>query len=276
MTPIFVRTRHKYESYTDFWKLVELSGFETCYVDQIDLARPKIFVVTPLNGEVRPHLTNCRRIHQGIQSCRIIWWNLERPDSDRRSLSLQAYRDSNSEVLNYVSTIWVSDRYLASLDPRTVHVVLGSHLALAEGSRQSPRYDLAHMSYVNWRRALILDRLKDFRIAPNSGGRERDTTLASTPVMLNIHQTSAPICEPLRFALSAPYGMALVSEECLDPYPLIPGVDVVMAKHNELASLIRSISPSRHSELGMHLQYRLTQEWTFRRGVEEGLKRSYV
>ncbi len=41
----FVKTRHVYDSYTDFWRLVELSGFPTIYYDELDLrqAQPKDF-----------------------------------------------------------------------------------------------------------------------------------------------------------------------------------------------------------------------------------------
>ena len=39
---IFTRTRHTYDSYSDFWKLVELSGFNICFVDEIDISLENI------------------------------------------------------------------------------------------------------------------------------------------------------------------------------------------------------------------------------------------
>lgn len=66
---IFAKTRHVYQSYDDFWRLVALSGFETCYVDEIDHNRDATYIFTPTNGETLNGWDRGR--------ARIIWWDLE-------------------------------------------------------------------------------------------------------------------------------------------------------------------------------------------------------
>src|SRR6266404_2769198 len=77
--PIFARTRYQYQSYSDFWRLVELSNFQTCYVDQIDLENDQIYITTPINGEHRPHINHRRSILKKAQQARVVTWMLERP-----------------------------------------------------------------------------------------------------------------------------------------------------------------------------------------------------
>src|SRR3990172_401663 len=274
--PIFAKTRYWYDSYTDLWKLVELSGFKTCYVDEIDLEKEGLFITAPVNGELRPHMDYRRSILKGIQKPKIVWWNLERPDSGRQ-FSIRNMREENSEILRYVDAIWVSDRYFQSLDPRMTFVVLGSHSQLMEDLGEDPKetiYDLAPMAYLNPRRTTILAQLKNFRIAPNAWGKERARILARTSVMLNIHQTDAQIVEPLRFALAAAYGMALISETCADPYPLVNGHDILMSDYGNLGNYTGDlIYGQRLGDAGLRLKDKLTVEWTFRRGVKEVLAR---
>jgi hypothetical protein len=274
LEPTFVKTRYRYDSYTDFWKLVELSGFPTCYVDQIDLEKEGLFITSPINGELRPHMDYRRSILKGPQKPKIVWWNLERPDSNGVPLSSGKYAKENDEIFRYVDAIWVSDRYLQTLDSRTTFAVLGSHVGLAESVQQPKTYDFAVMSYINPRRETILSQLRDFRSAPNAWGVERAHILAGTPIMLNIHQTDAPICEPLRFALAAAYGMTLVSETCADPWPLVRDDDVVTADYGDLAVVARRHMSQKHDAFSGRLRKKLAIEWNFIKGVEDALGRT--
>jgi len=266
MDPIFAKTRHWYDSYTDFWRLVDLSGFQTCYVDEIDLEKDGLFITTPINGELRPHVDYRQK------KAKIIWWNLERPDTNGKAEFAEDYQKGNTEILNYIDNIWVSDRYLQSVDPRSIFVILGSHPGLAEIDRiGAEAYDYTCMSYINSRRRTILDQLKDFRMGPNAWGDERTQILRSTPIMLNIHQTPAPICEPLRFVLAAAYGMALISEICVDPWPLTDE-EILMEKYNSLGEVTSKFIKAKGAmSYGNRLKKKLTFDWNFRRGVEKVL-----
>src|ERR1700678_4271845 len=102
---IFARTRHIYGSYTDFWKLVELSGFDTCYIDEIDISLENTYIFTPINGEYGAHILAQKNDPNKIRRAKLIWWNLE------RQLSVD-----NSTIDNIIDEIWVSDRYYATLN----------------------------------------------------------------------------------------------------------------------------------------------------------------
>src|SRR5690242_6857119 len=77
---LFCRTRYFYHSYQDLWKLVELSGFPSCYIDEIDLRADKIFIVPTINGEFRGHIQNqLASLNGEPKRAKIIWCNCERP-----------------------------------------------------------------------------------------------------------------------------------------------------------------------------------------------------
>lgn len=277
--PIFVRTRYDYDSYRDFWALVELSEFETCFVDEIDLQSENTYIVTPVNGELRPHISH-RRAH-GPQHARVIWWNLERPDGPGTRVLSKMLDD----ILQYVDEVWVSDRYYASLDPRHQFVPLGSHRGLAHHRRSiKPEYDVALMACANPRRDRIIYDLKrgtrrgppGLLVAPNAWGDERSRILSTTTVLLNTHQHDewAPIGEPLRIALAAAHEMCLISEWIDDPWPLEPHFDIIRA--NNLADIVGlsriwAASGDAAREMGRRLHQTLCVNHTFRICVSRAL-----
>jgi hypothetical protein len=282
--PIFARTRYSYDSYSDFWTLVELSGFSTCFVDEIDLQSENTYIVTPVNGELRPHITHRRTL--GEQRARIIWWNLERPDSVNKMVPggwAGAVRANLDDILKYVDEVWVSDRYYASYDPdRLRFVPLGSHAGLATHSRRSDfTYDVALMACMVPRREGIVHELKrrGLRIAPNAWGPERDWILAETAVMLNTHQheTWAPIGEPLRIALAAANCMCLVSERLGDPWPLESFLDFHEGPHTtallaDLVLALRGVASHLAEVSARHLHHTLCVDHSFRACVGTRLK----
>lgn len=170
---VFARTSYFYQSYFDFWKLVELSGFETCFVKDIDLERDAVYVTTPVNGELRPHTKFRRSILKKPQQAKIVWWVLERPDSGDYELGKikgnECVTKTTDEILEYVDHIWVSDRYYTVLDPRTTYVPLGSDSGLAGGPPGPHSYDVCTLAYNNHRREQVYVPLKNqIRMAPFS------------------------------------------------------------------------------------------------------------
>ena len=271
MKVVFAKTRYAYDSYRDFWKLVELSGFDTCFVDEIDLPLDIVYITTPVNGELRPHMDHRRSILKGPQRAKIIWWNLERPDSDGQP----PITDVITDILRYVDAVWVSDRHYASLDKRMHHVVLGSHAGLCRDHEPYPaQYDYTHQSYVWGRREAIFFplRMSGLREGPNGWFEERDCTLRSSRLIVNVHQTKALIGEPLRFAVTSAYRMAMVSETLADNYPFVPSHDHIQASFENLVETVRSsLGRNDLAEMGRNLFHRLCVEWTFSRGVREGI-----
>lgn len=206
----FVRTRHWYHSYTDFWRLVEASGFPYIFVDEISKHRQdptRTFIFTPINGEVTSRLGEWRD-----RKCRIIWWNLERPEDETLASSLAAVRGA-------VDAIWVSDRAYAALHHELTYVPLAGHPNV--GSRyMEKRYDVVHLAYVNARRKPIVDAIarRGITIAPEAFDRDaQDVVVSKSHLMLNMHQYDGMfIVAPIRFAMAASYGIPIVSEPYVD------------------------------------------------------------
>lgn len=272
---VFVRTRHSYDSYSDFWKLVELSGLATCYVEEIRLDSEFTYIVTPINGEFRPHIKNEQERVGSDRRARVIWWCLERPDAD----GIPPLKDVIDEIAPYIDGAWASDRTVAGMDARLTHVVLGGHPGLcpdpAALGTLGAEYDFAHMSYAWGRRENLYMVLagRGLRMAPIAYGQARHEILLRTRLMLNAQQYHLPVIAPLRFAIAAAYRLPVVSERPADPYPHVLGHDLVGASYEEMVPAVLSalIDEDRLRALGAAMHETLCERHTFRRGVEEGL-----
>lgn len=262
------RTRWQYDSYKDFWTLVELSGLDTCYIDEIDLSRETVYVTTPMNGETRPAIESARtRVVSADRKARLVWWALERPDQD----NAKPFKEEVDAALKFFDEVWVSDAHFASLDTRVRHVVLGSHPKLREGHVARPLYDFAHMSYVWGRRAEVIHELeKKYEVAPNAWGAKRAQILNATKVMFNTHQTPSPIGEPLRFAIAAAFRLPLLTESLAAPFPLERGrhfIDVPLDHMiDEAKGFLRRTDLDK---MGNELHDELCIHRTFANGVNE-------
>ena len=261
---IFARTRYHYDSYSDFWKLVELSNFDTCYIDEIDLSSDNTYIFSPTNGEFRPHITNEKG--KKSWSAKVIWWNLERPSSDTNAVI--------DDITEYINEAWVSDKYYASLNSGFKFVGVGSHPDLRLHKENLDKvYDYCHMSYVYGRRDYIHNTLaqRGLKIGPNGWGEERDKTLRSSNMLVNVHQDPFPIAEPLRFAVNAAYSLPIISETIIDPYPLVPGVDIILAHYDDLINQTLAVYNTDLTQMGNALYDNLCIRNTFRASVEKGL-----
>lgn len=274
---VFARTRHNYDSYVDFWRLVELSGFQTCWVDEIDLGMPALYITTPINGEQPPHLRSERERCGPDRPGRVLWWLLERPDASDRSTT---FSEQLSDGLAFTDAVCCSDRLVQSLDPRLLHLAMGSHPELAPGgvlSRQRPDFHVAHISYAWGRREAIYVELarRGLSIAPACWGAERDSVLRRSRLLLNLQQYTLPVVAPLRFAVAAAYRMPLVTEAVQNPFPLTDA-ELSQAPYDRIVDHVLGLlqwSGSDLDALGDRLHQRLCVDWTFRRGVEQLLER---
>jgi len=276
--PIFARTRYEYQSYSDFWKLVELSGFKTCYVDQMDLEAEEVFISAPVNGETRPHIFGRRELLKTAQRAKIIVWLLEKPYDPASSLPIPAQiQNGVSELLSFADEAWISDRYVASCDPRYIYVEMGSHPELARGPKEAIQYDIAHMSCSVPRRDAIYSQLlqRGVHLAPNAWGDQRDSILRRTRAMLNVHQDDTKVVEPLRMAIAAAYRLAYFTEECHDVYPLAAGVTCHEAPYALLYNAIRNWMTGDLAGMGERLYDRLCVKSNFRKGVMDALHRTF-
>jgi hypothetical protein len=237
---IFVKTRYVYPSYTDMRKLTSLSGFDMCYVDEMDFTQPVVYILAPLNGEYRPHRDNWRdRPH----NAHVIWWCLERPTN------LRGFVAECKGLLDdwYFDEIWLSDRYLVDqivCDSRVKFTVLGSHYSLGGVGPpiQEREYDVIHLSCSSGRRDTIWLTMErhGLVVAENAWGIERHQLLNNTKFMVNVHQDNFAIIEPLRFALCAAYGLPMLTEHCVDAYPYTRGGDhhyIEQSPYNDIVNV---------------------------------------
>lgn len=269
---IFAQTRYVYDSYLDLRRLFELAGFPSCYVDEIDIARPCVYITSPVNGELRPHIDNWTG--RRPRNAHIIVWNIERPSGSAGSVG--KYAEANRDLLykRHADEVWVSDRRLAD-DTVLRFVPLGSHSGLGEPEIKK-EFDFCHMSYINPRRTGILKHFGHRKIGPNCWPPLRDDVLKKSRFALNVHQDNLPYQEPLRWALFAAYGLPIVSEIVFDAFPW--GDDLItFAGYDTLPmTLDRCLNEDYESfrKRGLAARERLCIEYEFGKIVRQAVQES--
>lgn len=272
MKIVFVKTRYRYDSYTDYWSLVDLNGFDTCYVDEVDISKPRIYVVSPMNGEWRPHIENqVGKRH----NAHLVHWLLERPSG---SGGMFEYARSNRQYLydRLLDDIWVSDRGMAS-ETLFRFVILGSHYELGEPSHDKT-YDFCHMSYLTDRRLRVYNHFGQNQIGPNcwpwDTNPSRDDVLKHSRFALNIHQDTYPFQEPLRLALFAAYGLPVLTESIKDAYPWNEDT-CVFNGYNGIQGRLREMIGNDYNrwwDTGMKARDMMCDEFNFRKMVLAAIK----
>lgn len=268
----FVKTRHNYDSYTDFFKLVDLSGFPIIYVDQLRVSDYGVYIVAPMNGEWRPHIDN-----QSGQprNAHLILWNLERPSGSTGSVG--NYAQSNRDLIykRHIDEVWVSDKRLAE-DTTMRFVILGSHPELGQVDDTSKEYSFCHLSYENPRRQTIYTSFGKGEIGPNGWGEQRHEMLKRCRFALNIHQDHHPFQEPLRFALFAAYGLPIVSETIRDSYPWSDEFMVFSGYDHIVPKLRQALAEDygKYREMGLRARDRMCSVFGFRKVVEQAVSES--
>lgn len=267
-TPVFV-TDINYDSYTDYWKLVQASGFETCRGDDVDANRNCTYIISPLNGNIEAML----KARPTERNCTFALWFLERPGK-------MSNQEFNNDIASKFSShnlneIWFSDRGMYGLARDiggTKFVPMGSDEAIGTTESMLFQHDVVHMSYVWGRRSLIHE--FGCNLGPNCWGDERHRTLLSSRFMVNIHQDDGLYSEPLRFALAAAYARPMISEMCIDPYPYENGRDFVMVPYDKLKITTKNALASDYNhwkQIGLNMWETATKKFRFKTNVENAL-----
>jgi len=249
---IFVRTRYEYPSYWDFWELVRLSQFETCYVDEIDWQSENIYILTPINGELPNPLPD--------RTCKVIWLNIERPSSDDQ---VKFNRPDFDEI-------WVCDENWA-LNTGVRYFLMGSHHDLRTGHYINKEWDYVSHTYDNPRRTAIWSQLDELRRAPNGWVEERSHHLANSRLYVVPQQDDPPhAVTPLRFAIAAAHKLPMVYESASDTYPFVDGKDFIHARsYKEIVPKVhKALTNPNIAVLGDNLYRKLCIETDFRTEVE--------
>jgi len=259
MSIIFVRTRHEYGSYVDFFRLAELSGYPIIFVDEMlkHDSKDTIFIISPVNGEwnMRP-----KWYTEGKVILFQLEWNW----------------DGEHNTPACVDEVWNSDKAHAERNGFK-YVAMGSHIALNQmdiNIDYKPIYDVAQISYQTHRRQIITQQLQQqgIRLAPNSGlwKSERSTALMQSRVMLHIHQREdTKGIAPLRWCLAAAHGLPLITETVPD-YGIFDDRYMMQARYETIASFTADHvkQPRILQEYSEALHQLLCEEWTFKRSVE--------
>lgn len=272
MKVIFAHPQYRHDPYSDFRKLVEISGFPSCAIEEMDLGSDAVYITTPVTGELPAFVKGKKR------RAKLIFWNFERPDSGDWPPEGNNASNRVSEIMEFVDKVWVSDRHQAQLDLRQVYVTLASDSRLAEGEPWPGKiYDVATLAYQTDRRKRIFGQLGRWKVAESSAwGEIRARILHQSRSMVYVHQTEAPIGAPIRFALAAAYKLPLLSEAMADPFPLVEGKDFLSAPYESLAGALDGwLYADKLAAYGEKLHETLCLERNFRLSVLEGVVKSF-
>lgn len=256
---IFARSRDNYDSYSDLWKLVTLSGYPLIYMDEIDPDSDNVYIFS--TPQTHWHTGVERNGWPGAHA-RIIYWNIE------------WYPDVTYNNIPGVE-IWSADKWHAD-KIGAKYVPMGSHPELPDlPVEDCPKvYDVAMLSYYTNRRLetkLWLEQ-GNISLAPNAWGLERHSILQQSAIMLHIHQHDyAFTVAPQRWALAAAYRMPLVTEHVSDS-GIFGQSHVMQCDRPHLATFVRMWrGDHRLIDYGNALHQLLCVEHTFKRCVEAAL-----
>lgn len=255
--PVFVFPEKAYPSYSDFRRLVELSGYRAVTFKQMDFfSRAPYIVVSP---EPLPNLSDFR--------ASIIAWQLEYAG------------DYAHNYDGFTGEVWASDKVWAEAHGAK-YVLLGSHPDL--GAYQyggelgkAPQYDVTLLGYMTPRRQAIKNSLTDLRWPVDYPGHdtpERARVLHYTRLMLNVHQhDNAPYIAPQRIALAAAFKLPVLCERTADKTPM--DGHLIGADYDLLPKAAREMLAGKSlKKRGQGLHEFLCVEHPFRKCVEEALK----
>lgn len=258
--PIFVRTRYIYDSYSDYWKLVELAGYPTCYVDEMDIEdSSKTFILPTRNGE----------------------WGEGWPHAKARLIHQQLEWDTYPSMPG-ISEVWCGDKWFADLNGYH-YVPLGSHPDLKSNADNlsDTHYDVAYLGYFIPRRDQIRHDLLELGVkcSPiHAWGDERHVVLSNSTAYLHVHQWGdKPGIPALRMVVAAAYGLPVITETCADA-----GVFqeyVYQTSYDKVQWMVKAISDAyqypravnSQNNLGDALHQVLCLDFTFRQSIEAAL-----
>jgi len=254
-----------YKSYDDYWRLVDLAGYRTCLIDEIDPQSDNVYIGTPFDNVNHP--LDSQLWTQGWLGARarVILYDLE-----------WHMGDNALPLIPGLSEIWAADKWYA-LQIGARYVPLGSdaRLPLTPINRNGQfEYDAVTLSYNVWRRQRAHEDVlaHGLTIAPNAWGVERDQILERSRMMLHVHQHEhAPTVAPQRWAIAAAYRLPMLTETLADEGIFGKSYKMMsdFAHLGEFAAMCAHASNAQAlSDYGHTLHGLLCRDFTFKRCVE--------
>lgn len=259
----FFRTRYDYGSYTDFHKLVTLSGFPLVYADELRaLDKPdNVYIGNPLNGEWHSW-------RKGELQGKLILYNLE-------------YNiDNQHNIPECVDETWFGDAAHARQHGFR-YVPLGGHGGLREDytGNIEKNIDVSQIAYQVYRRAHITNEMKalGLRLGSNENlwGIDRTKELLNSKTMVHVMQwDNVPAIAPLRWCIAAAHSLPMITETVEDRG--IFGHTYMMQSDYEhlpafVAQVVKKGSHYQLDDYGRALHDLLCNRYTFRRMIESNL-----
>lgn len=255
---IFLRTRHEYHSYSDWFKLAELSGYSIRYLDEIETfdAPDNVYIIAPVSGE-------WRHWPKGYTQGRMILYQLEH-NIDGEHFTPEA-----------VSEVWAGDKWQADKCGFR-YVPMGSHEGLGRNmaDKHEKIYDVSQIAYQTYRRQNITRQLLEagLRLSPNENlwNFSRSLALVQSEIMLHVHQwDNIPAIAPLRWCLAAAHHLPIVSEQVADR-GIFGYTHMMQADYEHLPRFVSHVlkDPRLLADYAAALHTLLCHEWTFKHMVE--------
>ena len=255
---LFARPRTPYDSYQDFYRLIELSGFPLIYTDEIEPDSDHTYIYSPANGDTRGGWAGA--------TARIIHYQLE----------WQTHPNDQCPPDPGVSEKWTMDVWHAQrIGAR--YVPIGSHPGLVYeplNERAEMDYDVALLAYMSGRRQRMAYELEQrgLRLAPNGWGKERHDILTHSKAVVHVHQhDDVPGVAALRLAVAAAYQVPVITETCAE-YGIFGHSTLLMSDYTHLAKFVQSWTCQAEARIladyGRALYSLLCEEQTFRKCIE--------
>lgn len=262
MEVLFARTRFVYPPYNDFFRMAELSGYATCYLDEVDWQKSQVVISSPHNGE-----------HLGVpkeRKARSILWNIERPTPGTD------YFPNGRDIPYGIDEVWVSDAEIARITGARF-VFLGGHRSFAGGIKSEKHWDVISLMAMFGRRTGLPVQLSEFSWADVSGGtwgEDRHQRLMGSRLMISAHQDDYPYIEPPRYMLAGCYALPLIAEEAALYRIWKPHEHFIPTKMDDFPCLVRSLLKDevRRARLGASIWRLVCVEHPFKQEVDEAVR----
>lgn len=229
MSFFFVKVRNDhgelYSSYEVYWKLINLAGFPTCELSEVDPNSDNTYIFAPDNGNVAEKCS-------GPHKAKYILWYLERVFGDETILGRP-----DLLIKDYFDEVWCSDRHMYETikkdwdqrdkTPSLKYVIVGGHKELGGEPKEPKKWDFVTIAYLYGRRFDIVERMKaeGKTFAPSLWGDETAETLAHSRMGFCYHQDDLPIIEPLRYVYFACWKLPMLWEYSVDVFPYTGDVE---------------------------------------------------
>lgn len=257
---LFARPRHDYDSYRDFWRLVELSGYRLIYIDEIQPDSDNCYIFS----------TPDTHWHDGVERrgwrdarARIIYWSLE------------WYEDVDYAAVPGLAAVWSPDKWFADRHAMQ-YVPMGGHtgLKLHPTPTNGRIYDAATFFAPSGRRYDAMGQFKreGVTVAPNGWNEERHRILMQSYCMVQVHQHDhLPVIAPQRWTLAAAYELPMITETLGDQGIFTEGKRLMcdLPHIGEFVRMwTREGNEDRLADYGLALHDLLCRDYTFQKAVE--------